>query len=86
MEKPKGRRKRDIEDVIREETARGRKHIDTEAAAREQRLFRDVLRLFQDARDEESVERAIAAFGIKRGDPQFDAVVAAWREMRRRSR
>ena len=85
MEKPKGGPERDIKDVIREETARGRRHLDTEAAEREQRLFRDVLRLFRDARDQESVERAIAAFGIKRGDPQFDAVISAWREMKKKS-
>ena len=78
VEKPKNDPEKEIEDLIREERARGRRHIDTEAAEKEQRLFRDVLRLFQDApRDEESVERAIAAFGIKRGDPKFDAVISA---------
>ncbi len=86
MESPKEGPKKDIEDVIREETARGRKHVDTSAADQEQRLFRDVLRLFRDAPDEKSVERAIRAFGIKRGDPRFDVAISAWREMKRKFR
>jgi hypothetical protein len=77
---------KDIQNVIREERSRGRRRVDTEAAEKEQRLFQDVLRLFREARDEKAVERAIASFGIKRGDPRFDAVISAWREMKRKSR
>ena len=84
MEKPEDGREKDIQDVIREERTRGRKHIDTEGAEKEQRLFQDVLRLFNEAQDEKSVERAMNAFGIKRGDPKFDAVISAWRELKKK--
>ena len=80
MEKPDDeRRQQDIEDVIREETAR-RRPIDMEAIREAIRLRRDYWGLVRGA-DEATFREFLTELGWKPGSPEFERFVRDWRAL-----
>ncbi len=75
------KRSRDIDDVIREERARGKKHVDTEAEEERRQLRADYLRLAKEVDYEEDFLNAISALGLT--PEQTQSALSAWREMKR---
>ena len=72
------RRGQDVRNVIREETSRGRRPVDTDAiAAAQERLAkcRELLELG----NERDLRDAIRALGLKDGSPEFEEAVRIWR-------
>ncbi len=72
----------DLEDVLKEETSRGRRPIDTEARRERQRLRRDYLKLIREG-DEEDFLNALRALGLPEGSREFEDFRRIWREVRR---
>lgn len=72
----------DVFDVIEEETSRGRRPIDTEARREQQLLRRDYLRLIREGTEEDFLA-AIRALGFEDGTPDFERIVALYREIPR---
>ena len=84
MPNESSKRSRDIDDVIREERSRGKKHIDTEAEEERRQLRADYLRLAKEVDHEEDFLNAISALGLT--PEQTQAALDAWREMKRQRR
>jgi len=77
-----GEDNKDLEDVIREETSRGRRRIDTKARRERAERLEDIRRLLEDATEQEFVE-AITAAGLQPGSFQFRQALQIWRAGRR---
>ena len=75
------RRRRDIEDVIREEVSR-RHPIDMDAIREGLRLRDDYWALVR-GRDEEKFRAFLTALGWEPGSPVFERFVRAWRGFQR---
>ncbi|MBI4482416.1 MAG: hypothetical protein HY652_05945 [Acidobacteria bacterium] len=72
-------KRKDLNDVIREETSRGRRPIDTKARRQRQQLLADLRKLLRE-KDERAFLAAIREIGLKDGSPEFLKVVHIWRE------
>jgi hypothetical protein len=68
----------EIEEVIQEETRRGRRPIDFEER---RRLLQDFRTLLEIGTDEDFL-RALRAIGLRDGSPEFVEAVRVWREKR----
>lgn len=77
-------RKRDIENVMREERSRSKKHIDTAAEEKYFRLRTAFLDAARDADNEEDFLKATDAFELP--PEQTQKALRAWREMKQRGR
>ena len=75
---------REIAEVMREEKARGRRHMDTDAQEEQRQLRSDYLRLAKEIDDEEDFLRAIS--GLELTLEQTQTVLAAWRELKQSQR
>jgi len=73
----------DLQDVILEETMRGRRRIDLQARRERAKLNRAYRKLL-DIGSEDEFLMAIRALGLRDGSPRFLSAVQAWRENRRR--
>lgn len=69
----------DLDDVMKEERARGRRPVDTKARRERQRLLRDLRGLIE-AGDERGFLEAIRRVGLKDGSPEFLEAWRVWRE------
>ena len=75
-----GKRK-DLENVMREERARGKRRIDTAAEEEVRRLQRTILHIAKEIDDEEDFVKAIS--GLALPSDKIASAVVAWREMKR---
>jgi hypothetical protein len=75
------KKKRDLQDVMKEEGRRGRRPLDSEAQrAREEKLGR-FRKLLEMATEEEFV-MALRAFGLREGSQEFLTSLEIWRNYR----
>jgi hypothetical protein len=72
---------KNLDEVMRQEKARGRRPIDFEAGKRRAQTLRDMRKLLETAREEEFVA-AIRAAGLRDGSPEFLEALRIWREYR----
>lgn len=77
-----GDKERDLKDVIREETHRGRRPMDLDTVRRRRERTALLNKLLTLASKDEFVE-AMLAFGLVEGSPQFLEALDAWHEFRR---
>ena len=75
----------DFEDVIHEETSRGRRPIDTTVRRRRQKLLRELSRTLRED-DERDFLRIVRALGLRDGSPEFANALHLWRDARRRGK
>ena len=64
------KQKKDLEDVMRKETRRGRRHIDLDARRKRVQMLNDLRKLLTVATEEEFIQ-AMRAVGLRDGSPQF---------------
>jgi hypothetical protein len=74
-------RKKNLDEVMKQEKQRGRRPIDFEAGKRRAQTLRDMRKLLESAREEEFVA-AIRAAGLRDGSPEFLEALRIWREYR----
>jgi hypothetical protein len=75
------KRKKDLEDVIKTESRRGRRPVDLEARTRRDELLNDMRKLLM-IHDEEEFLKATRAAGLRDGSEEFEKVLRIWREFR----
>jgi hypothetical protein len=75
------KRTRDLKDVIREETRRGRRPIDLDTVRRKREKTALLKKLLTLATKEEFVEPMLA-YGLIEGSPEFLEAPDGWREFR----
>ena len=80
-EKHKG--EKDVQDVIREERARGKKHIDTDEIAKQKRIEKAIIEFATEIDDEDVFRRELTSL-LEPGTVRFERAVAAWRELKTR--
>lgn len=75
--------RREISDVVREETSRGsrRRPVDTEARKQRERLRQDYLKVIRDG-DEEDFLTVLRALGLQEGSEEFRMHLKTWRQIR----
>jgi hypothetical protein len=78
-EKPRS----ELDDVIQQETRRGRRPIDMEERRRRRKLAQD-FRFLLDFGKEEEFLTALRAIGLRDGSREFAEAVRVWRENRAR--
>jgi hypothetical protein len=78
-----GERDKELKDVIRQERARGKRHVDPDAEEAERRFREGYLRLLEEC-DEQGLIDVLLAQGIERGSARFEQALAAWRDYQRR--
>ena len=71
----------EIEDVIREETSRGRRPIDLRTQRQRQQLLRGLKKLLEHGTEDEFVA-AMRALGLGVDSPSFREALRIWRENR----
>jgi hypothetical protein len=71
----------DFEDVIREETARGRRRYDTEARRLRRQRLQEVGKLLR-AGTEEELRNALRAHEVNEGTPEYEEILQIWRTER----
>ena len=78
-------RRKDIEDVRREETARGtRQRVPGEDAVRERKLRLELMRELLQIEDRESVVRVLTDdYGLQAQSAEYKTVLQVWSEHRR---
>lgn len=74
----------DLEDVLQEETSRGRRPVDATFRRRSRELARALSRTIREGNEKEFL-RMVRALGLKDGSPEFAAVLRLWRDARRRA-
>lgn len=79
--KEKDKKQAELDDVIREETRRGRRPIDIEERRRQAQLKRD-LRIYLRIGTEQEFLEAMRALGLRDGSPQLKEALKAWRAFR----
>lgn len=75
------KRKKDLEEVMRTESGRGRRPVDLEARRKRNERLTDMRKLLTIATEEEFVA-AMHAAGLRDGTPEFVEVLRIWREYR----
>jgi hypothetical protein len=75
------KKKRDLEEVIREDTARGRRRIDFEARRERAQLLQNFRKLLSLATEEEFL-KAMRAAGLRDGSPELLEALQIWRGYR----
>jgi hypothetical protein len=75
-------RDRELKDVIRQERARGKKHVDPEAEETERKFREGYLQVIGEC-DEQGLIDVLLALGIERGNPRFQRALAAWHDYQR---
>ena len=75
------KRKKDLEEVMREEARRGRRPIDLEARRKRTERLTDMGKLLTLATEEEFL-RAMRAAGLTDGSPELLEALRIWREFR----
>jgi hypothetical protein len=73
------KRKKDLEDVMRTESRRGRRPVDLESRRRRNELLNEMKKMLLIETEEELVKAMLAA-GLRDGSPQFEEVLRIWRE------
>jgi hypothetical protein len=79
--KEKDKKQAELDDVIREETRRGRRPIDIEERRRQAQLKRD-LRMYLRIATEQEFREAMRALGLRDGSRQLDQALTIWRTFR----
>jgi hypothetical protein len=79
--KEKDKKQAELDDVIREETRRGRRPIDIEERRRQAQLKRD-FRMYLRIPTEQEFREAMRALGLRDGSRQFDQALTIWRTFR----
>ena len=79
--KKKDKEQSDLDDVIREETRRGRRPIDIEERRRQER-FRREFRMYLRIPTEKEFIEAMLAFGLREDSPQMNEALMIWRTFR----
>jgi hypothetical protein len=77
----KEKKQAELDDVIREETRRGRRPIDIEERKRQAQLKRD-LRMYLRIPTEQEFREAMLALGLRDGSPQLKQALTIWRTYR----
>jgi len=75
------KKRRDLEDVVKEETRRGRRPIDIGAIRKKEERLALLRKLLTLATEEEFIE-AMSAFGLTEGTPEFSEALDAWHAFR----
>jgi len=73
----------DLEDVIREETSRGRRPVDTDAQRQRRLLRRDYRKLIREGTEKDFIA-ALRALGLQEGSSDFVSALKIWRGLSRR--
>ena len=76
-----GEKQAELDDVMREETRRGRRPIDIEERRRQAQLKRD-LRMYLRIATEQEFREAMRALGLRDGSRQLDQALTIWRTFR----
>jgi len=71
-----------IQDVMREERARGKKHVDTHEIAKRKRIEKTVIELAMEIDDEDVFRRELTSL-LEPGTARFERALAAWRELKK---
>ena len=72
--------------MIRQERARGKRHVDPEAEEDRRRVQNVVRELLVECDDEESFGRALIALGVAEpGTASYEQALDAWRDFRKQS-
>jgi hypothetical protein len=79
--KEKEKKQAELDDVMREETRRGRRPIDIEERRRQAQLKRD-LRMYLRIATEQEFREAMRALGLRDGSRQLDQALTIWRTFR----
>jgi hypothetical protein len=79
--KEKEKKQAELDDVIREETRRGRRPIDIEERRRQAQLKRD-LRMYLRIAIEQEFREAMRALGLRDGSRQLEQALTIWRTFR----
>ena len=79
--KEKQKKQAELDDVIREETRRGRRPIDIEERRRQAQLKRELRMYLRIATEQEFLE-AMRALGLRDGSRQLDQALTIWRTFR----
>jgi hypothetical protein len=74
-------RNRDLEDVRKEETRRGRRPLDVDAKRERDKLLRDLGTLLRLGTETEFVA-AMRAVGLQEGSAELEQALRIWREFR----
>ena len=69
----------EIQDVMAEEKARGKKHLETDARKARQKMLRDVGFLLRSGNRKEFLQNLLR-LGLKPGTPEYDLALQAWDE------
>ena len=77
----KDKKQAELDDVIRQETRRGRRPIDIEERRRQEQLKRD-LRMYLRIATEQEFREAMLALGLRDGSSQLKEALKAWRTFR----
>ena len=75
------KQKKDLEDVMRKETRRGRRPMDLDARRKRVQMLNDLRKLLTIATEEEFIQ-AMRAVGLRDGSPQFLDALKIWRGYR----
>jgi hypothetical protein len=75
------RRKKDLDEVIRKETGRGRRPVDLEARRKRAEKLNDMRRLLTLATEDEFIQAMLAA-GLADGSPELLEALRIWRGYR----
>ena len=75
----------DLEDVIKNERARGRKHaqIDHAQLRKERAVINDFRRALIECDNETELKKIILSAGLQEGTDRYHQAIDAWREMKR---
>ena len=79
--KEKEKKQAELDDVIREETRRGRRPIDIEERRRQAQLKRE-LRMYLRIATEQEFREAMRALGLGDGSRQLEQALMIWRTFR----
>ena len=75
----------DLDDVLREERARGRRPVDATARRRRQELVRKLSRTIREGNEREFL-RIVRVLGLRDGSPEFANALRLWRDVGRREK
>ena len=77
-------RDKDLKNVLRQEPARGKRHVDPEAEEERRRIKKIVRELLVECDDEQSFGTALVALGVVKPETaSYEQALAAWRASRK---
>ena len=77
-------REKELRDVLRQERARGKRHVDPEAEEERRKIKKQVSELLIECDDEEIFGRTLISLGVvEPGTASYEQALSAWRDFRK---